>query len=163
MDAFKFSILQTIVSFFSPKPYILYFPCFTLLVKMSSMWLNKSSTSFLKNLFICFDCSGSSLLCRLFSSCREWGSHFGERENCSVQSCPTLCNPMGYTGHGTLQAKILKWLAFPFLPQGIFPTQGLNPGPPHCSEFFTSWATREAKYSHINLLNLSKKAFSIHY
>ena len=28
------------------------------------------------------------------------------------------------------------------LPQGIFPTQGLNPGLPH--GFFTSWATREA-------------------
>ena len=27
--------------------------------------------------------------------------------------------------------------------QGIFPTQGSNPGLPHCSRFFTSWATRE--------------------
>ena len=31
--------------------------------------------------------------------------------------------------------------------QGIFPTQGLNPGLPHCRWFFTSWATREAQES----------------
>ena len=28
--------------------------------------------------------------------------------------------------------------------RGIFPTQGLNQGLPHCSGLFTSWATREA-------------------
>ena len=28
--------------------------------------------------------------------------------------------------------------------QGIFPTQGWNPGDPHCRRIFTSWATREA-------------------
>ena len=27
--------------------------------------------------------------------------------------------------------------------QGIFPTQELNPGLPHCRQIFTSWATRE--------------------
>ena len=27
--------------------------------------------------------------------------------------------------------------------QGIFPTQGSNPGLPHCRRFFTSWARRE--------------------
>ena len=30
------------------------------------------------------------------------------------QSCPTLCNPMDRTAHGTLQARILEWVAFPF-------------------------------------------------
>ena len=30
------------------------------------------------------------------------------------QSCPTLCNPMGYAVHGILQARILRWVAFPF-------------------------------------------------
>ena len=29
--------------------------------------------------------------------------------------------------------------------QGIFPTQGSNPGLLHCRRFFTSWATREAQ------------------
>ena len=31
-----------------------------------------------------------------------------------VQSCLTLCDPMDYTVHGILQARILKWVAFPF-------------------------------------------------
>ena len=26
----------------------------------------------------------------------------------------TLCDPMGYTVHGILQARILEWVAFPF-------------------------------------------------
>ena len=30
------------------------------------------------------------------------------------QSCLTLCDPMNYTIHGILQARILKWVAFPF-------------------------------------------------
>ena len=28
--------------------------------------------------------------------------------------CLTLCNPMNYTVHGILQARILEWVAFPF-------------------------------------------------
>ena len=32
-----------------------------------------------------------------------------------AQSCPTLCNPMDYTGQGILQARILKWIAVPSL------------------------------------------------
>ena len=31
-----------------------------------------------------------------------------------AQSCQTLCNPMDYTVHGILQARILEWVAFPF-------------------------------------------------
>ena len=31
-----------------------------------------------------------------------------------TQSCPTLCNPIDYTVHGILQARILEWVAFPF-------------------------------------------------
>ena len=29
-------------------------------------------------------------------------------------SCPILCDPMNYTVHGILQAKILEWVVFPF-------------------------------------------------
>ena len=29
------------------------------------------------------------------------------------QSCPTLCDPMDYTVHGILQARILDWIAAP--------------------------------------------------
>ena len=38
-----------------------------------------------------------------------------------------------YIVHGILQARILKWVALSLL-QGIFPTQGLNPGLPHCRQ-----------------------------
>ena len=31
-----------------------------------------------------------------------------------AQSCPTLWDPMDYTVHGILQARILKWRSFPF-------------------------------------------------
>ena len=31
-----------------------------------------------------------------------------------IQLCPTLCDPMDYTAHGILQARILEWVAFPF-------------------------------------------------
>ena len=31
-----------------------------------------------------------------------------------AQSSPTLCNPIEYTVHGILQARILEWVAFPF-------------------------------------------------
>jgi len=33
----------------------------------------------------------------------------------AAQSCPTPCNPMDYTVHGILQARILEWIAFPGL------------------------------------------------
>ena len=31
-----------------------------------------------------------------------------------AQSCPTLCDPMDYTVHGILRARVLEWVAFPF-------------------------------------------------
>jgi len=31
-----------------------------------------------------------------------------------TQSCSTLCDPMDYTVHGILQARILEWVAIPF-------------------------------------------------
>ena len=31
-----------------------------------------------------------------------------------AQSCPALCDPMDYTVHGILQARILEWVVFPF-------------------------------------------------
>ena len=31
-----------------------------------------------------------------------------------TESCPTLCEPMDYTVHAILQARILEWVAIPF-------------------------------------------------
>ena len=55
-----------------------------------------------------------------------------------AQSCPTLCEPMdcslpGSSVHGIFQARILEWIAISFS-RGIFPTQGLNRGLPHCRQ-----------------------------
>ena len=40
---------------------------------------------------------------------QEWGS-----EVKVAQSCLILCDPMDYTVHGILQARILGWVAVPF-------------------------------------------------
>ena len=50
----------------------------------------------------------------------------------SLQSCPTLCDPMDYSSpgssvHGILQAKILEWVACP--PPGDLPNPGTKPAP----------------------------------
>ena len=41
-------------------------------------------------------------------------THFRSGSVLIAQACPTLCNPMGYTVHGILQARILEWVALPF-------------------------------------------------
>ena len=66
-----------------------------------------------------------------------------------AQLCLTLCEPMDYTVHGILQARMLEWVARGSSPgdlllQGIFPTQGSNLGLLHRRKIFTLWATREA-------------------
>ena len=72
------------------------------------------------------------------SSCSSRVYRLGQRQACtcvcakSLQSCPTLCDPMdcsppGSSVHGILQAIILEWVAMPSSREkGIFPTQGLN-------------------------------------
>ena len=40
----------------------------------------------------------------------------------------TLCEPMDYTVHGILQARILEWVAFPS--PGYLPNPGIKPGSP---------------------------------
>ena len=52
------------------------------------------------------------------------------------QLCPTLCDLMDSTVHEILEARILE-LGSPFLLQGIFPTQGSNPGLSHCRQIVT--------------------------
>ena len=45
-----------------------------------------------------------------------------------TQSCPTLCDPVDYTVHGILQARILEW--WPFPSPGDFPNLGIKPRSP---------------------------------
>ena len=42
-----------------------------------------------------------------------------------TQSCSTLCDPMDYTVHGILQARILEWVVFPS--PGDLPNPGIEP------------------------------------
>ena len=62
----------------------------------------------------------------------------GESESEVAQSCPTLCNLMGSSLHqappsmGFSRRKY--WSGFHFLLQGIFSSQGSNPGLPHCRQ-----------------------------
>ena len=61
-----------------------------------------------------------------------------------TQSCPILCNPMDYTVHGILQARILECVALSFSwgssqPRNQTQVYHIAGG------FFTSWAIREAQ------------------
>ena len=49
-----------------------------------------------------------------------------------AQSCPTLYDPMDYTVHGILQAKILKWVVVPS--PGDLPNPGIKPRSPTLQE-----------------------------
>ena len=61
-----------------------------------------------------------------------------------AQSCPILCDPMDYTVHGILQARILEWVAFPFSRGSSQPRDWTQVSHVAGGLFFTSWATREA-------------------
>ena len=61
-----------------------------------------------------------------------------------AQLGPTLCDPMDYTVHGILQARILEWVAFLFSWRASQPRDRTQVS--HIAGgFFTSWATKEAQ------------------
>ena len=49
-----------------------------------------------------------------------------------AQSCLTLCDPMDFTVHGILQARILEWVAFPFSRGSFQPRNWTNQSLLHC-------------------------------
>jgi len=59
-----------------------------------------------------------------------------------AQSCPTLCDPMDYTVHEILQARILEWVAMPFS-RGSSQSRDRTQVSDIVGRFFTSCATRE--------------------
>ena len=63
-----------------------------------------------------------------------------------TQSSPTFCDPMDYTVHGILQARILQWVAFPFS-RGSSQPRDWTQVSRIAGRYFTSWATREAQES----------------
>ena len=64
-----------------------------------------------------------------------------------VQLCLTLCDPMDYTLHGILQARILEWEAFPFSKGSSQPKSQTGVS---CiaGRFFTNRAIREEEEKH---------------
>ena len=54
-----------------------------------------------------------------------------------AQWSPTLRNPMDYTVHGILQARILEWVAFPFSRRSSQPRDRTQISP-IAGRFFTS-------------------------
>ena len=79
----------------------------------------------------------------------DMGSGGGQMGVCGP---PALCDPVdssppGSSVRGILQARILQWVACALLQ--IFPTQGSNPGLPHCRRLLYGWAwakwTKEVK------------------
>ena len=79
-----------------------------------------------------------------------------------AQLCPALWDPIDYTVHGILQARILDWVAFPSL-QGIFPTQGWNPSLLHCRKilffFFPTEPHGNSKNARVGGLSLLQGIF----
>ena len=49
-----------------------------------------------------------------------------------AQPCPTLCDPMAYTVHGILQARIPEWVTVPF-----------SKGPSRVQLFVTPWTVAQ--------------------
>ena len=63
-----------------------------------------------------------------------------------TQSCSTLCDPVDYTVHRILQARILEWVAVAFS-RGSSQPRNKTQVSRIAGGFFTSWATREAQGS----------------
>ena len=63
-----------------------------------------------------------------------------------TQLCPTPCNPMDYTVHGILQARILEWVAVSFS-RGSSQPRDRTQVSLIAGGFCTNWAIREAHNS----------------
>ena len=119
----------------------------------NSMCATSSGCSYAVNTYSIPSCLLSSekdrtLLLRppTFLACGRYFIHIGSRKEQIIvssvcvlvaQSCPTLCHPMD-----SRPLCLCPWdssvknigAGSQFLPQGIFPTQGLNSGLPHCRQ-----------------------------
>ena len=57
-----------------------------------------------------------------------------------TQSGPALCDPMQYTVHRIIQARILEWVAFPFFRRSYLPNPGIEPRFPIAYSFsYSCW------------------------
>ena len=77
-----------------------------------------------------------------------------------TQLCPTLCNPMGCTVYGTLHARILAWVAYPFSSGSSQPRNWTGVSR-IAGGFFTNWAIREALICRSSLFILDTNFWSV--
>ena len=75
-----------------------------------------------------------------------------------TQLCPTPCDPIEYTVHGILQARILEWVAFPFS-RGSSQPRDQTQVSRTAGGFLTSWAAREPKNTGAGSLSLLQWIF----
>ena len=75
----------------------------------------------------------------------------------SFQSCPTLCNPMDYTVHEILQAKILS--GWPFPSPGDLPNPGIEPRSPSLQADLPSEPQEKPKNTRVGSLSLLQQIF----
>ena len=70
-----------------------------------------------------------------------------------AQSCPAVCNPMDYTVHGILQARILEWVAFPFS-RGSSKPRDRTQVYPHCRWILYQLSHDAASYMIVKVQSL---------
>ena len=92
----------------------------------------------------------------LFTPCKQVPQYHFSRFHMLTQLCPTLCDPMDCSPpdssiHGILQARILDWVAIPFL-QGIFPIQGSKPSLLHCRQILYSLSLQGRGHGKLQLI-----------
>ena len=75
-----------------------------------------------------------------------------------AQSFPTLCNPMDYTVHGILHARILEWGAF-FFSRGSSQPRDRTQVSHMAGKFFTRWTTAKPKNAGVGSLSLLQWIF----
>ena len=78
-----------------------------------------------------------------------------------LQSCPTLCDPMncslpGSSVHGTLQARILEWVAMPSSKGSFQPVSLMFPA--LAGRYCTTCATWETLFNHSYAIFIFKKS-----
>ena len=64
-----------------------------------------------------------------------------------IQSYPTLCDPMDYTVHGILQARILEWVTFPFSRGSSQPRDQSQVSPP-CRQILYQLSHKGSHFTH---------------
>ena len=104
------------------------------------------SLSLLQQIFLIQELNRGLLHCRRILYQLSYQGSLEKTKWSEGHSVMSLCDPMDYTVHGNLQARILEWVAVPFSrgssrPRDWTQVSLIDGG------FFTSWGTRETQTS----------------